>query len=71
MNEAKRSVQDNQAEIRAIKQKIEKEIQCQKQIDEDMKHVQKEIVEKKRNITQAMASDGAANANGVMGAAQI
>ena len=71
MNEAKRSVQDNQAEIRTIKQKIEKEMQVQKQIDEDMKHVQKEIVEKKRNITQAMASDGAANANGVMGAAQI
>jgi len=36
-----------------------------------MKHVQKEIVEKKRNITQAMASDGAGNANGAIGAAQI
>lgn len=51
MNDVKKTVMDNQAEIRQIKQRIEKEMHLQKELDDQMKHVQKEIVEKKRNIT--------------------
>lgn len=48
MNEAKKSLADNQGEIRQIKEKIEKEIAIQKQIEDQMKQLQKEIIQKKR-----------------------
>jgi small-conductance mechanosensitive channel len=55
MSEVKKNMADAQGEIRTIKEKIEKEILLQKQLEEQMKQLQKEIIEKKRS-TQGVSA---------------
>lgn len=56
MAEVKKALGDSYTEISQIKEKIEKEVALQKQLDDQMKTVQKTMIEKKRLISSGSQS---------------
>ena len=57
MIEVKKNMAEAQSEIQIVKDKIEKEILSQKQLDVDMIDIQKNFVEKKRVTAQRGTSN--------------
>ena len=56
MAEVKKALGDSYTEISQIKDKIEKEVALHKQLDDQMKTVQKTMIEKKRMISSGSQS---------------